>query len=512
MIASPYRLALIALLLFACTETAPANESPSIANTIPDHSLTIRADSTIDISKYFEDPDGDTLSFGAVSRDPGIVRVSVAGSLLTMTAGDIRATSEIEVWASDPDSAQAAQVFEATVINRPPVIDVPMPDRVLGARTDSTIDLSPYFMDPDGDALSYDAVSHDSTIASVSVDGSLLTVTAGSALGASEIEVRASDPDSAQAVQVFEVTVINLPPVVRDTIPYHRLFPGADSTIGLSPYFTDPNGDTLSYVVRSSNPAAVSVSIESSLLTLTAGETRGASEIEVRAIDPDSAQAVQLFRASVFSPSASWRETFDSAGSLNYWRLVIPDDGGSIEVDERDSVLVVDPPSGEHPTTYAAVDDIVGITRNWTASTRFAQKSGSGAHDEVCSSFFVYTGDATYPFWVLDIDYFDFWWYLYVITGDGYWELLYEDANIDDPPDVGEYLNVTLSFVNDTMTVIADDSTTLASFDVLDEGWWWDEDDPPPLGATGVALGAVDCAGDDPMSIMYDSVEISEVN
>ena len=100
------------LLLFACTDVAPANQSPSIANTIPDHTLTIRTDSTIDISGYFTDSDGDTLSYGAVSRDPGIVQVVVKGSLLTMTAGDTPTASEIEVWASDPDSARATHIVQ----------------------------------------------------------------------------------------------------------------------------------------------------------------------------------------------------------------------------------------------------------------------------------------------------------------------------------------------------------------------------------------------------------------
>ena len=499
------------LFLFACADVAPANQSPSIVNAIPDHTLTIRTDSTIDISGYFMDADGDTLSYGAVSRDPGIVQVFINGSLLTMTAGQTPATSEIEVWASDPDSARATQTFRVTVMNQTPVVADTIPNHMLGARTDSTIDLSPYFTDPDGDALSYDVVSHDPATVSVSVDGSLLTMTAGPTLGTGEIEVGASDPDSARAVQVFEVTVINRAPVVADTIAPHRLFARTDSTIDLSPYFTDPDGDALSYDVGSGNPTTVSVSVQGSLLTLTAGDTPGASsEIEVRAFDPDSAQAAQTFRASVRSTSTSWRENFDSAGSLNGWRLVIPDSSGSIEVDEKDSVLLVDPPIGYHPYTYAARDDIVGVIRNWTASTRFAQKSGSGVSDEVCSSFAVYTGDATYPVWKFYVDYFDFWWDVDIHTENGYRGVY--SGILDDGPDVGEYLNITISFVNDTMTLIADDSTTLASFDPSAVGWWWEEHGPPPLGATGVELGAIDCAGDDPMSIMFDWVEIGEVN
>ena len=85
------------LLLFACTDVAPANQTPVVADTIPDHTLGARTESTIDLSPYFTDPDGDTLSYDAVSHDPATVSVSVEGSLLTMTAGHMLGASEIEV-------------------------------------------------------------------------------------------------------------------------------------------------------------------------------------------------------------------------------------------------------------------------------------------------------------------------------------------------------------------------------------------------------------------------------
>ena len=486
------------LFLFACTEVAPENQSPSIANTIPDHTLTIRTDSTIDISRYFTDPDGDTLSYGAVSRDPTIVQASVQGSRLTMTAGHTAATTEIDVWASDPDSAQATQSFKVTVNNQGPVVADTIPDHVLGARTDSTIDLSRYFTDPDGDTLSYDVVSADPGTVGVSIDGSLLTMTAGHTLGASTIEVRASDSHSAQAVQTFEATVTNLPPVIADAIPDHTLGASTDSTIDLSRYFTDPNGDTLSYDVTSRSPTTVRVSVEGTLLIMTSGETPGASEIEVRASDPDSAQATQTFRAAVIG--TSWRENFDSAGSLKGWTLDTPD-GASIEVDEEDSVLHVQAPTDDYGDAWAKRDDVVKIDRNWTASTRLSLEYG----DEMCSMFTVSTGSADYPHWQFLIDHWDESWWVYLYNSAGRWNTIAEDF-FDDPPHEGDYINITISLVNDAMTVIANDSTTLGSFDPQEQEGWPDEDDPPPPGATGIWLGAGNCYSDG--ATIFDWVEI----
>ena len=89
--------------------------------------------------------------------------------------------------------------------NSPPEAATIIPDHTLDRGADSTFSLLPHFTDSDGDTLSYDVVSRDPKTVSVSVQGSLLTLTSGYT-GSSEIEVRAFDPDSTQAVQTFEVT------------------------------------------------------------------------------------------------------------------------------------------------------------------------------------------------------------------------------------------------------------------------------------------------------------------
>ena len=391
---------------------------------------------------------------------------------------------------------------KVTVINHAPVVVVTILDHELAVRTDSTIDLSPYFTDPDGDTLSYDVVSQDPTTVSVSVNGSLLTMTAGRTAGGAEIEVRASDPDSARAVQVFEVTVINRAPVVADTIPDHMLGVSADSTIDLSRHFTDPDGDTLSYDVVSHDPATVSVSVKGSLLTMTSGDARGSSEIEVRAFDPDSAQAVQTFRAAVFS--TSWRENFDSAGALDDWTLYTPH-GSSIEVDEEDSVLLVHTPTEELTIARAMIDSVVDIKRNWTASTRSGLTSDSS--DKVCSHVAISTGNADYPRWMFEIA-IDTWFVFVRNAAIPWWDIM-ELGEFDDPPGPGDYIKITMSLVDDTMAVTINDTTELASFVPEESKGWRNEDDSQPPGATGVWLGAGNCRGVG--TVLFDWVEIGEV-
>ena len=72
------------------------------------------------------------------------------------------------------------------------------------------IDLSMYFMDPDGDMLTYGATSDMMMYATVSLSGSMLTVM-GVADGMATITVTATDPDGEMASQTFMVTVATPP-------------------------------------------------------------------------------------------------------------------------------------------------------------------------------------------------------------------------------------------------------------------------------------------------------------
>ncbi|MYL07519.1 MAG: hypothetical protein F4012_12125 [Gemmatimonadales bacterium] len=239
------------------------NRAPEAVGTIPARTLPVGDTATVDVSAHFRDPDGDALSYTAASSNAGVVAVSLSGSSVTVTAA-AKGLATITVTARDPQGLTAQQSFEVTVPNQAPAAGDAIPAQTLFKDETATVDASAHFRDPDGDALTYAATSSSSEVATVEVSGATLTIQAIAA-GVATVTVTASDPDGAGAEQSFEVTVPNRAPEAVETLPPRTLAVGETEPVVVSPFFRDPDGDSLTYTAASSNPevAAVSVSGDS---------------------------------------------------------------------------------------------------------------------------------------------------------------------------------------------------------------------------------------------------------
>ena len=206
------RLASLCLILVACAETEPENQSPTTVGTIPDVDMTTMADTAFDVSGYFTDDDGDTLVYRAESMDRTVAHAVLAGAVLRLTTYGKISSTEIEVAAMDPDSAETSLTFKVTAINQPPAVARSIADR--GLRTDAAvaIDLETYFTDPENLPLEYSAESDDRATVVVSISGDTLTIAAGSDPGSAQVGVTATDSEGASVSQSFQVEVLRPPP------------------------------------------------------------------------------------------------------------------------------------------------------------------------------------------------------------------------------------------------------------------------------------------------------------
>lgn len=248
------------------------NDAPEVLQPLGNRSFDEGFLSTsINLTNFFSDPDGDVLSFNANSNNTDVVTVSVNGSTLTITEQGL-GTADVTVTASDGNLLNQ-DIFTVSVgnVNDPPVISVPASDQSYDEYFGTeTVDLSSVFSDPDGDALTITAVSSNTNVVTVAVDGNTLTITEV-ALGTSTINLTASDGDLS-ALDQFIVVVNNLNdnPEVQNPLPdreYDERF--VSSGISLAATFIDKDGDVLSLSAVSSNTGVVTVSITGTTLTIT---------------------------------------------------------------------------------------------------------------------------------------------------------------------------------------------------------------------------------------------------
>ncbi len=117
------RLALV-LLAFAASCGDPAepdpNQPPRAVGTIPDQILTRGHTTTVDVSAYFDDAEGGTLTYQVATSNATVVTVSIAGSVVTLTAASVGIVVVV-VTAIDSGGLAAQQRFEVAV-PAPPLV------------------------------------------------------------------------------------------------------------------------------------------------------------------------------------------------------------------------------------------------------------------------------------------------------------------------------------------------------------------------------------------------------
>ncbi len=291
-------LALTLLTGTACgtTDPGPPNNPPTATGTIPAQTVHVGQTVTVPVSQYFDDPDGDALTYAATTADANVATVAISGSNALVT-GVSQGNTTVIVTASDPDGQTAEQRFTVTVSNRAPEPVGTIPDRELFVRDTIRIDVSGYFKDPDGDVLTYTAGTADAGVATVTVSGSSVVVT-GVSQGVVAISVTAGDPGGLTARQSFTVTVPNRAPEAVGTIPDLELFVRDTIRIDVSAYFEDPDGDPLTYTAGTADPSVATVTVYGSGVVVT-GMSQGAVTVNVMAGDPGGLTARQSFTVTV---------------------------------------------------------------------------------------------------------------------------------------------------------------------------------------------------------------------
>ena len=188
--------------------------------------------------------------------DSGTGQIRVAAGAELDYEGDTNTyIATVQAGNDKGDTAIITVTINVMNVNEPPVAIGRMPRQVLLVGASATIDSGPYFLDPDGDPLHYDAKAIDPDIATA-VTSSPPVITTAKAEGATTVVVTTCDPSKECATQSFPVLAIEasisfVPDRLRvtegDAKPY---------TVKLQ---TEPAGP-VKVMLTSDNPGAATVS------------------------------------------------------------------------------------------------------------------------------------------------------------------------------------------------------------------------------------------------------------
>lgn len=272
------------------------NRPPFAEGSVPGHTIEVADSAMVDISPFFVDPDGDALSYAAVASDTLVAAAAVLESMIRVTAL-AKGNAVVDVTATDTEGLTAMQSFAVMVPNRPPFVMGPIPARLLEVGHTEDLDMAPSFSDPDGDSLTYTAVSADRSVAWASVVGNAVSVLAV-AKGETTITVTATDTEGLTVAQDFVVTVPNQPPLAEGSIPAQTVAAGAVFTVDATAYFSDPDGDSLTYAATTSDLTVAAATTAGSTVTVTA-LSGGETSVTVTATDTEGAIATLIFPVTV---------------------------------------------------------------------------------------------------------------------------------------------------------------------------------------------------------------------
>ena len=178
---------------------------------------------------------------------------------------------------------------------QPPAACGPIPQVTVNAK--ETTAVTACFNDPNGDVLSYTATSSNTGVATVSVSGPNISV-AALLPGGTTVTVTATDPGGLQGQQGFQVMVPNRAPEPRGTMPPMTVVAGRVGTADAAAYFTEPDGQPLTYAATSSNETTATVTMAGSTVTV-AAVAKGTTTVTVTARDPVGLTARQSFEVTV---------------------------------------------------------------------------------------------------------------------------------------------------------------------------------------------------------------------
>ncbi|MEQ9371577.1 MAG: putative Ig domain-containing protein [Coleofasciculus chthonoplastes F3-SA18-01] len=193
------------------------NNDPTLVSAIADQTVEAEDSFSLDITNNFTDVDGDSLSYSATLEDGTALPDWLTFDSETGTFSGTPDTGDetqlnILVTASDGQGGTQTDGFElditpAPVVNNDPTLVSAIADQTAQTKELYSLDISDYFNDPDGDALTFSATGLPKGLNLNPDTGVISGTPRNKAIGTNPITLTANDGNGGEISDVFDLTV-----------------------------------------------------------------------------------------------------------------------------------------------------------------------------------------------------------------------------------------------------------------------------------------------------------------
>ena len=269
------------------------------------------------------DSDGDPLTVTAASASHGSVTINADGTLAYTPDAGFVGDDTIAYTISDGEGGTANTIVRVTVapVNDAPIAIIPNPAAQFGLDgSPVSIDLTPWFRDPNGDALTYTA---SGLPAGLSIDPATGAITGTLDRSASQLTggvypiiVSASDPSGAAESVTVSLTVTDPAPVAVDDAA--RTNQDAGLVIPVLANDRDPDGDPLTVTSATAANGTATINAEGTLNYVPGANFTGIDTIRYTISDGQGGTATAIVTITVdpvnHAPVVPGRDPIDATG------------------------------------------------------------------------------------------------------------------------------------------------------------------------------------------------------
>jgi uncharacterized protein YkwD len=243
---------------------------PNRAPTASDSTVTTQVGVPVAVTLQGADPDGDALTYEVLSQPAHGTLSGIAPALTYTPAADYAGPDSFTFEVSDGERRSNTATVSITVERPPPVNHAPTAsDSSVATTAGVSVEVPLQASDPDGDALTYTLVAGPEHGLLSGVAPALSYTPAAGYTGADSFTFKVSDGELESGVATVSITVApatpeNDAPIATDA----SVTTSAGTAVGVALQATDPDGDELTYEVRS-GPAHGTLSGDAPDLTYT---------------------------------------------------------------------------------------------------------------------------------------------------------------------------------------------------------------------------------------------------